>query len=465
MKSIFKTKPDDAMDKGASFDKHKKFLVTGVRQMAKTYNSPQSAVWFFMDLKHKFPGDAPEDQKLGSLLWVCENEMKWKKHFSSEVSDLKRVIMGTCYVEVTPQGSPQALVFQAAKGKAKDKDIKKKLRAITKKLGVQVRIVRGPEAQEEPDPSDAQDAQSDNLDTLQMDIKDLYSELGKLSKPLTEKQLPDAEEMQKLMNQFKDALKSVTDAKLKQQFSPFATQIASWEKKLQDVLAKVKAKAQAGAEALKGAFTEIWSRIEKLYKDNLQSGAALTGEQAKNNAIVQKAMELRQGIQQLEKEYLKLPSSKQSAAKKHMSSAREWLTKCMEFLRQQPKEDLQKANAGAKEQASKTAEKLKSGILNLTKKLNINDGIQFNETADAQLLQRRIEDFRLAVQNATQEVQTSMQAFFEQVKKLRNKLNLELGKAQQNAAADMPKIIEQQQKDLQKAEQLAQELDIFNMHI
>lgn len=463
MKSIFKLKPEDTTDKGASFGKYKKFMVSGVREMAKSNNRPDLATWFFLDLKHDFPSSTADEKKLGTPLWVCGNESKWKKHFSEAVRDLKRVAMGTCYVESNASGNPVAIVLQIAKGKARNKEILKKFRTVTKKLNIPVRISRGPEAQEDPE-TDGESSQADDLEMLQGDILDLVDELGKLAKPISGKQLPQAEELKQALSKFTAAMGEVKDSKIRQEFASFATQVASWQKQLQAQLEKAAADAakQADKTKVKGAFPQLWTRIEKIYTTDLQKGAAWANTPA-SKATVQKTMELRQAAQQLSNEYQKMDAAKQNSVRDKMSQARDWTQRAMEFLRQQPQDALQSANAGAKAQAAQVVAKLRTAIMGATKRINLNDGLQVEETANAQKLQKGIEDFRIALQNAPAETQKEQMGFFEQVKKLRNKLTLEMGKLQTQAQADMPKLLEKQQQDLQRAEALAQELDIFNL--
>lgn len=465
MKSIFKLKPDEVADKGASFDKYKKFLVTGVRELAKSHSTPDKAIWFFMDIKNSFPADSAEDKKLGNVLWVCGNETKWKKYYTEKVSDIKRIAWGTCFVKTNASGNPEELVLQIAKGKARNKDILKKMRVITKKMGITITISRGPEAQEDPI-TDNEDSQADELENLQSDIKDLYAELGKLEKPLTDKQIPQAEELLQALAKFQTAMNAAKDPKVRQQFVPFGNQTITWKGRIQTELTKAKTKAaeKAMKSEVKGAFPQLWSKIELLYKNDLRSGEAWKGNKAEK-AVVQKSMELRSAVMQLDKEFQKLDTQKQQTVRDKMSQVRSWLTPCMEFLKNQPKEQLQAANDGALQKAAQMVERLKNGIVGLTKRINLNDGIQSQEVPQAKQLEKGIEDFRIALKDAPAETQKQQVAFFEQVKKLRNKLQAELGKTKQNAQKDMPKILEKQRQNLQRAEALAQELDIFNLKV
>ncbi|MCH2044004.1 MAG: hypothetical protein MK212_07645 [Saprospiraceae bacterium] len=474
MKSIFKIRPEDFQKPVASFKKYRKFLVSGMRQLAELHNNPKTAIPFCLHLKHQYPGDPKEIQAAGNILFAVNNPSKWKNHLKGV--DQKEYITGTCFLAVDSQGQPSKLVLQVLKGKAKTIDIQKKLRPVKKKINnFSIEIVKG--LAKNGSESDTQDALSDHGGSsvdlgqvrksieliVQKDLAGLKSEIKNLKK---------LQEFQSLAANFKEQLESNKNPGIKAQFSDFMSQLQQWENQVEKLLTNQQ-DDQNPAENVSGGLSDLFSRIKDLASKDLKNFSVFQQGQQIAKELIQKALELRKVINVFEHEFAKAPVAAQKKMEKEQAQVLELRKTTLDNLKKLDKNTLKEANAGLNQQKVQELGVDKKTIQTQYKSINLKGGLKAGDIPKAQELVNTIQEFKNKLKETSKRARQPFMGFFKKLKKLNRFLNKSLkdaGQSGDNQGSQqdpvlVKQIVEEQTKVFAEVEALVKELDIFNIKL
>lgn len=473
MKSIFKIRPEDFQKPVSSFKKFRKFLVSGIRQLAELHNNPKTAIPFCLHLKHQYPGDPKEIQAAGNILFAVNNPSKWKNHLQGV--DQKEYITGTCFLAVDSQGQPSKLVLQVLKGKAKKIDIKKKLRPINKKINnLSIEIVKG--LAKNGSESDTQGTLS-NLGGSSVDLKQVrksivdlvQKDLGGLKGEI--KDLKKLQEFQSLAADFKGQLEDNNNPGIQAQFSDFANQLKQWENQVEKLLTDQQDQ-QDQTSNISGGLSDLFSKIKNLATKDLKNFAPFQQGQVPKD-MIQKALELRKVINVFEHEFAKSPVKAQKKMQKEQNEVLELRKTTLQNLKKLDKNSLKEANAGLNQQKVQELGDNKKTIQSKYKSINLKGGLKAGDIPKAQELVSTIQEFKNTLKETSKRARKPFMGFFKKLKKLNGFLNKSLknvgqSSGEQSSQKDpvlVKQIVEEQTKVFAEVEALVKELDIFNIKL